>query len=189
MASVPTNEPDELRVGDSWAWRRDNLSDYPASDGWTLTYHFRNASAYFDVSASADGDAYAVAVGTTTTSALSAGDYDWVAVVDNGTERHEVDRGRMSLLPDYSDAAVLDGRSFARTLLDAVEAQLLNRATSDQLDLIESAVGDITVKRGNAGLLTLRSQLRAEVKREESAERIRQGLGSSNQLLVRFNRA
>jgi len=185
MASVPT----ELRAGDTWSWRRDDLSDYPASAGWSLTYHFRNASAFFDVASSADGDGYAVSVAKATTTAFTAGDYDWIAVVDDGTDRHEVDRGRVSILPDYSASAVLDGRSFARTLLEAVEARLLNRATTDQLDLIESAIGDASLKRDMSVLLKLRSQLRSEVAREENAERIRQGLSSKNKLLVRFGRA
>jgi hypothetical protein len=182
-------EPSEIRAGNSWFWRRDDLFDYPASAGWSLTYHFRNASAFFDVAASSDGVGYVITVGKDLTESYAAGDYDWVAVVDNGTDRHEVGRGRLTVLPDYSVASALDGRSVARTLLEAVDAILANRATSDQLDLVESAAGDRSLKRDTAGLLKLRSQLRSEVAREENAERIRQGLGSKNKLLVRFNRA
>lgn len=176
---------EQLRAGTTWAWRRDDLSNYPASAGWTLVYHFKNANAYFDVTASADGDAYAVTVAKATTAALTAGDYDWVALVDDGSESHEIDRGRVSVLPDYSAAETLDGRTWARQMLDAIDACLLNRATTDQLDLIKSAMGDRSIDR--AGLMGLRTKIQSEVNREENAERMRQGLGSRNSLLVRFS--
>ena len=106
-ADIPTTEPTSLRAGDTWAWRREDLSDYPAS-GWTLVYYFRNATAYFDITASADGDAYAVSVAKASTG-KTPGWYDWVAVVtDTGnTERYEVDRGRVEILANYAAAAVL----------------------------------------------------------------------------------
>ena len=50
-ASIPTTEPTSLRAGNTWQWRREDLSDYPAST-WTLTYHFRNRTSHFDVVAS-----------------------------------------------------------------------------------------------------------------------------------------
>jgi len=51
--TVPNTEPAALRSGDTWQWTRD-LGDYPA-DAWTLTYYFRNATAHFDIVATADG--------------------------------------------------------------------------------------------------------------------------------------
>lgn len=184
-ADIPTTEPTSLRAGDTWQWRREDLADYPAS-AWTLTYYFRNASAYFDVTATADGDAFAVSVAKATTAGKASGWYDWIAVATSATERFEVDRGRVEILPDYSAAAVLDGRTWARKMLDYVEAELLSRGSSGQLDLINAALGDRSLSRDKAGLISLRSQLKAEVSRDEHAEAVRQGLGGKNRLLVRF---
>ena len=50
--SIPTTEPTRLRAGDTWQWRREDLSDYPAT-AWTLTYWFRNSTDHLDVSAAA----------------------------------------------------------------------------------------------------------------------------------------
>lgn len=182
---VPTSEPLHLRVGDTWAWRREDLSDYPVSAGWALTYYFRNAAAHFDVAAAADGNAFAVSVPKATTATYAAGRYDWVAVVDNGTERHQVAAGATDLLPDFSAAANIDGRSFARKLLAAVESELLTRGSSGQLDMVEAALADRNLKREAGGLMTLRSQLIAEVKREEAAG----SNGGKSRLLVRFGNA
>ncbi len=183
-ATIPTTEPDSLRAGDTWAWRREDLDDYPAS-AWTLVYYFRNATSNFDITASADGDAYVVTVAKAS-SGKPSGWYDWVAVVTSATERHEVDRGRLQVLPDYSVAAALDGRGFARTLVDYIEAALLDRASADQIDVIGAALADRSLTRDRAGMLTLRSHFLAEVRREEHAERIRQGMAGKNRILARF---
>ena len=155
-----------LRAGDTWQWRREDLSDYPAST-WTLTYYFRNASNYFNVVASADGDAHAIEVAAATTAAFVAGRYYWYAMVTDGTDRFGVDEGVVQLGADVSAAAVYDGRSWSRRMLDYVEAALENRATEDQLDLINATLADEGYTRDRSGLITLRSKLETEVKRAE----------------------
>ena len=184
-APIPTTEPTSLRAGDTWAWTR-SLADYPAS-AWTLTYYFRNATAHFDVVATADGDDFAVAVAKATTAALVPGDYDWTAFVASVTERHQVGMGRAAVLPDITNAYPHDGRSFARRMLDAIEAALESRAGTDQLDLVNATLDSRSIQRDKAGLITLRSQFKAEVAREEHGAAIANGLGGKNRLLVRFS--
>ena len=181
MATVPTTEPTAARAGDTWQWRREDLSDYPAST-WTLTYYFRNAAQKFDVAATADGDLFAVSVAKATTAAYVVGWYDWVALVDDGTSRHQVDEGRIEVEPDLALNSVYDARSFARKMLDYIEAALLSRASSDQLDLINAQLDTRSISRDKSGMITLRSQFLSEVRREEAAQK---GV-SRNKLLVRF---
>ena len=183
-ASIPTTEPTSLRAGNTWQWRREDLSDYPAGT-WTLTYYFRNSSSHFNVVASADGDAFAVSVAVAD-SAKAPGWYDWVAVVTDGTNQHDVDAGRMEVLPDWSASQAADGRIFARKMLDYIEAALLDRASGDQLDLINAALADRSMARDRGGLIALRSQMKAEIAREEHAANLRKGLGGKNRLLARF---
>ena len=183
-ASIPTTEPTSLRAGDTWQWRREDLDDYPAS-AWTLTYYFRNAAARFDVTATADGSHYAVTVAKANTG-KPAGWYDWVAMASSATERFEVGSGRVEILPDWSAATTLDGRSFARQMLEAIEAALLARATTDQLDLVNATLADRGIQRDKGGLILLRSQFMSEVKREEHAAALAAGQGGKNRLLVRF---
>jgi hypothetical protein len=184
MASTPTTEPTELRAGDTWTWRRDDLADYPAS-GWALTYYFRNATRFFDVTATADGAGHLATVARATTAAIVAGVYTWVAVASNATERHEVSRGQTTILPDYSATAAIDGRTFARVLLDAVEAELIQRGSSGRLDVVTSALADRSLTRDAGGLTALRTQLKAEVAQEDAAERRRLGLASRNRIHFR----
>jgi hypothetical protein len=180
--TVPTTEPTDLRAGDTWAWRREDLSDYPASV-WTLTYYFRNATSHFNITAAADGDTFEVEVAGATTAAYAPGWFNWFAFVTDGTDRHQVGEGYFEVKPDVANAVPYDGRTWARRMLDYVEAALESRASSDQLDVIEAALDMRKIKRGEGGLLTLRSQLEIEVKRETAA---RTGENKSR-ILVRFS--
>lgn len=173
----PIVEPTELRAGDTWQWCR-SLSDYPAST-WSLSYKFRNATSHFDVAAAADGDAFAILVPMATTAGYAAGSYIWYAFVENGTERYQVDDGSIQVLPDVSSAVAYDGRGWARTMLDYVDAALLGRASAGQLDVINATASDRGVTRDRAGLIKLRSQFKIEAKREA-------GESGARRILVRF---
>lgn len=168
-STIPKTEPISVRIGDSWQWRREDLANYPAS-AWVLSYHFRNADSYFDINATADGDDFAINVDPIATGAFVAGRYTWYAIVTDGTDRYSVGEGTTEVLPDVATAAAYDGRSWARRMLDAVEAALENRATKEELDLIGATLGDTGYTRDRAGLIKLRTSLELEVRRAEKNE-------------------
>ena len=185
MPDTPTNEPSELRAGLTWAWRREDLaSDYPATT-WTLKYWCKktgSTGANFSITATADGSNFAVSVSASTTATYTAGDYTWVAVVTSGTEAYEVDRGTFTLLPRYDQAANLDDRSHARTVLDAIEAVIEGRAAKDQQ---EYAIGGRMLKLTPiADLLVLRNRYKAEVEAELAAEKLANGIGTGRSIRV-----
>jgi hypothetical protein len=184
-ASIPTTEPEELRVGLTWQWRREDLADYPAST-WTLTYWFKqqaSSGAKFSIVASADGDAYSISVAAATTAGYTADDYTWVAVVTSGTEAFEVDHGTAKILPKYNADAALDDRSHAKKVLEAIEAVIEGRASKDQE---EYTIGNRSLKRTPLeDLMKLRNQYKAEVFREQLEENARNGKQGSK-LVVRL---
>lgn len=186
MTDIPTNEPLELRAGDTWKWNREDLTDYEAPT-WTLTYRFKNASAGFEIAAAASGTYFAVSVAKATTAALTAGVYRWQAFVDNGTERYQVDSGTLTVLPDYgagTATTALDDRTHARKVLDAIEAVIESRASKDQE---EYTINGRSLKRTPLKDLTdLRNQYQALVNRETNAELIANGLKPKNSIRVRF---
>ena len=53
-------------------------------------------------------------------------------------------------------------------MLDAIEAALESRASTDQLDLVNATLEARSIQRDRAGLIVLRSQFQAEVRREET---------------------
>lgn len=182
-ASIPATEPEKAIAGDTWQWTR-SLADYPAST-WSLAYHFANASHRFAVTTSADGDGFAVTVAAATTAAIMPGTYDGRAYATAGTQRFEVWRGQLVVEQDFAKAgAGYDGRSHARKALDAIEAVIEGRATKDQESY--SIEGRSLSRTPLADLMAFRNQYRAEVHREENAERVRRGLGSRSTIKVRF---
>lgn len=181
---VPTNEPSELRAGETWKWRRDDrTADYPAS-AWTLKYAFKNASSHIELTATADGAVFAVTVAAATTAAYTAGTYKWNAWVEGGSsEKYPFDSGTLEVLPKYDSATALDDRSHARIVLDAIEAVIEGRATKDQE---EYTIGTRSLKHTPlADLVKFRGQYKAEVQREVLEEAARNGKGGGK-LVVRF---
>lgn len=186
MTTTATNEPIELRAGDTWAWRRDDLTDYPAPT-WVLKYRFKNAAGGFEVVAAADGAAHAVTVAAATTTGYAAGDYDWFAWVESGATKYTVDEGKLTVKPDFrsgSAAVALDGRTHARKVLDAIEAVIEQRASKDQQAY--SIAGRSLQRTPLPDLMKLRDRYRLEVKREEAADAARNGLQPKGAVFVRF---
>lgn len=185
--TVSNREPAELVAGDTWAWRRTDLAvAYPASQGWALSYVLVAANAVIPVAATADGDAHMVNVPAVDTAGYVAGLYTWDAYVAKTPDRFRVGRGTVKILPNLQAAGLtgVDGRSHARRVLDAIEAVIECRAGKDQASY---QIGDRRLDRTPiADLLKLRDSYRAEVARQRSAERLRQGKGTGRMVLTRF---
>jgi hypothetical protein len=142
---MSANEPKSLVEGDTWKWKRSDLTDYP-SPTWVLKYEFKNASANFEITAVQDGSTtgFSVVVAAATTAAYVAGKYAWSATVTSGAERYTVDGGVLEVIRDFNDNTNFDGRTHARKTLEAIEAVIEGRASRDQQ---EYSIGDRTLKR------------------------------------------
>lgn len=183
--TTPTNEPLELRAGDTWEWRRNDLADYPAGT-WTLTYRFKNAAGGFEVVAAADGTNYSVTVAAATTANYAAGTYTWAAQVVSGTTKKTVDTGTLKVMANLfagTATTASDQRTHAKKVLDAVEAVLEGRASLDQE---EFQIGGRMLKRTPlADLIRFRAIYKAEVERELAAENLANGVGVARKIQVR----
>lgn len=184
MPTTPTTEPSAITAGDTVAWRREDLTDYPATT-WTLAYKLVSASTAIAITASADGALFAVAITAATTAAYTAGTYTWVATVTNGSTRYTVDTGTIVVKPNLAAASSYDTRSNAKKALDAVDAALAAYGAKAYLQSIQ--IGDRQQQfRDPSEFMAFRSQLMVEVAAEVNAERIANGLAPRNKLLVRF---
>lgn len=181
MPPIPTIEPTSLNAGDTAKWLK-SLPDYPAGDGWALSYTLVNADQRLTFSASAQGDDFLVQVAAATTTTWPAGDYDWRATVSRSGEVFTVGSGRMTIAPAFG--AAIDARSHARRTLEAIEATLEGRATSStaEYEIAGRRLKHIPVPE----LLTLRDRYRQEVAAEDTAARIQAGLGNPGRIYVRF---
>ena len=186
--TIQTYEPKVLFSGDTWKWKRQDLSsDYPSST-WTLSYQARGATTgTISITSGRDGTSedYLVEVAASTTASYVSGKYTWDAYVTKSTERYQVRSGFWDVKANMATAtAGYDGRSWARQTLDAVEARLTGRS-SNEID--RYMIGDRQiVKMTIEELMVWRSKLKAEVTREENAERISRGLPGKHLIHTRF---
>lgn len=184
-ATIPTMEPTTLRAGDTWRWRRDDLSaDYPAPT-WTLKYRFKNAAGGFEVEAVPDGVNFLVNELADDTQGRAAGAYNWQAQVDNGTERYTVGEGVLQVLPSLFAGAAGTGQDVrswaARTLAnvkDAIEKLSSKTVAEYEID------GRRWKGKDLAELMQFRAQLELEVGTEVPATAGR----SRRNAYVRFSR-
>lgn len=161
-APVQTTEPAIILAGDTATWRL-SLDDYPASDGWVVTYTAVRAGAKISFTSTADGDGHLIRVPPATTAAWSAGAYSWQARVGDGTDAYTVRSGSWEVRSDFAAATEsgLDARSHAEKTLAALESWIENH---------DPAVAEYEIDGRHMkyiaipDLLTLRDRYRREVR-------------------------
>ena len=180
----------ELIQGDSLVFTT-SVPDYLPAAGYTLTYRLVRrdaAGTAITFSATASGDLYAVSVAPATTATWTPGTYTWAAYASKAGERYTVASGELVIKADPATVtAPYDNRSHARKVLDAIQAVLENRATTDQQQV--SIAGRTLTRIPVAELLVLRDRYRADVANEDAATRMAAGSKNPRFIGVRFTRA
>lgn len=184
MITNPNNEPSLFTAGDSIQWTK-SVPDFPATAGNTLSYALINAANKIEFDAVQSGSDYQVSLPSSTTSGYEPGEYKWQSyITDNADNRTQVGEGTIKIVPNFADLTTYDARGHVKKVLDAIEAVIEGRATKDQQEY------QIANRRlwlsPIADLILLRDKYRTEYKRMLNAERIKNGLGSKNKILVRF---
>ena len=189
--NYPSQEPNELVVGDYWVWKRDDLaSDYP-TDSYALTYEFHEDSGgggshKFTITATEANDTYYIEVPTTTTANYSVGDYIWGAYITRTSDsaRIQIDEGKTTVSANLADTNA-DLRSHAKKVLDAIEAVIEGRATIDQSSF--SLAGRSLSRMSIDELMTFRDRYHAEYLKEVRLARIKNKQGSGTTIKTRFS--
>ena len=183
---TPTAEPSVVTAGDRIKWERE-LPDYPASDGWVLTYALRNAAGKIDIASTASGSKHVVNVAPDIAPAWVPGDYQGQGYVTKAAtnERYTVVRWSVRVLPNLAaQNGAYDSRAHAEKVLASIEAVIEKRATKDQE---EYAINGRSLKRTPvADLIHLRNYYRSEVARLKRAEKRARGKRATPSLRVRL---
>jgi hypothetical protein len=176
--------PAVWNAGDTIKWTV-SIPDYPADEGWTLTYEVKSRNGHIDtITASASGADYEVTVAAATSAAYEVGDHHYRAYVTKAGERFTVDSGTVKVIKDFEDAGLFDGRGHAEKVLEAIETVIEGRATKDQESY--TIAGRSLARTPIQDLLVLRDRYRAEVRRLENEDRVARGLGTSKTIRTRF---
>ena len=188
------NIPSEIRTGDTIQWRDvagvNNLGDAISSSDYTLTYYLRTSrtSAGATVVGSAYDTGWQFSIAAGTSANFDAGAWYWQAVATKTGSTVTLGSGQLTVLASLSYAGspgAVDGRSQAQQDLDAVQAAIRTIVAGGVAK--EYTIGNRSLKKYDmADLLQLESKLKAEVKREQMADLIANGLGNPHNLFVRF---
>jgi len=178
------NVPTVWNAGDTLKWDV-SIPDYPATEGWTLTYEVKSRNDHIaTITASASGADYTVTVPAATSAGYAIGHHHYRAYVTKGSERFTVDSGDLEIVKDFEDSGNYDDRTHAEIVLDAVESVIEGRATKDQESY--TIAGRSLSRTPVEDLLMLRDRYKTEVRREERADRVARGLGSGSKIRTRF---
>lgn len=172
--TVPTLIPATLRAGDTASWRR-STPDYPASDGWALSYALVTSGELIKIDATADGANHLIDVSATTTGTWAPGIYGWIERVSKSGKIYTIDSGTVEILPSFFSATTgLDARTHAQKTLSALEAWIENHDTAvAEYEIAGRRMKYIPI----SDLLLLRSQYQREVNRQS---------GKSGRVYMRF---
>lgn len=183
--TIANVEPARITAGDSAKWTK-NLPQYKPADGWVVTYAVVRDGTRIAITSTDNGDGtHLVDVPASTTAGWTAGAYHWQAYATKSatSERYTVAAGQIIVDANFAVGAV-DARTHAQKTLDALEATLEGRATSDQMAY--SIGGRSISKMSPEQLLTWRDKYRAEVAAEAKAQKIAAGAGGTGTVRVRF---
>lgn len=185
---IPTTEPARITAGDTIKWTK-YLGDYDPGT-WTLSYAFvRSVSGSGDqliITAANNGDgSHLATISADDSASMSVGEYAWHAYVTSGTERHRVGEGTVRVLPNFAATGYsttgYDGRTHAQKVLDAIEAVIEGRASSDQssVSISTGGVSRSLSRMSHDELVAMRNHYRAERAREVRREQARRGAQTS----------
>jgi hypothetical protein len=188
------NIPSKIRSGDTIQWRDDagvdNIGNTISSATWTLTYYLRTntASEGAIVVGNAYGTGWDFTIAANISSGFDAGKWYWQAIATFSNEKVTLGAGQLEVLAALSYAgapSAFDGRTQAQIDLDAVQAQiraLISGGAVQQYSIAGRSLNRYSI----SDLMLLESKLKAEVKREQKAQLIANGLGNPFNLFVRF---
>ena len=188
------NIPSSFRAGDTIQWRDapgvDNLGNAIDSGSWSLSYYLRTntASEGATVVGTAYGTGWEFTIASGTSTAFDAGQWFFQAVATKTGSTVTLGAGQLQVLAALTytgTPGAVDGRTQVQQDLAAVQAAI--RAMVSGGAVAEYTIGTRRLKKMElTDLLQLEGKLKAEVKREQAAALIANGLGNPFNLFVRF---
>ena len=185
--NYPTEVPDELQLGDFWAWKKDNLAtDYPTAD-YSLSYEFNlidgATASNFTLTATESNDEYIIS--TSDTGSYAKGEYNWVSYITRTSDaaRVKIAEGYIEIQDNYATTSA-SVRSHAKIVLDAVKAVIENRATMDQSSM--SIAGRSLSRMSISELYELKDRAQRDFNAEVKKAAIKNGKSSKTTILTKF---
>lgn len=176
------NIPKKIQAGDTVKFT-DSVEEYKATDGWSVTYSIVNGDNRYAITSTATDDDHAFIIPASISKHYLAASYKWAAQAIKDDERYTLGFGRLDILPDFG-AGPTDQRLHVEKVLQAIEATLENKATTDQQSL---SINGRSISRVAPGeLLAWRDKYRSELRSIINAERLAMGNSGTNKIMTRL---
>tara|TARA_A100001515_G_scaffold71265_1_gene56672 strand:+ start:228 stop:800 length:573 start_codon:yes stop_codon:yes gene_type:complete len=189
------NIPSEIRAGDTVKWRDNSTTDVFGNEidsaSWTLKYYLRTNErpAGHTATGSAYQQGWEFTISATDSAGFDPGTWYFQAIAEKNAEKITLGSGRLTVeaaLEYTGTPGLFDGRSQAKKDLEAVQTAIRTLLAGGAVQ--EYRIGNRNLKRYDlADLIQLEGRLKAEVKREEQAELMANGLGNPRKMFVRFS--
>ena len=164
-------EPSQITQGDTVKFKK-KLTDYPATDGWSLLYAIRGNGQDISFTSTADFDAHEISVPASTTADWLPAEYELQGFAVKADEQHQIYIGSLTISANLATApADKDVRTHAQKMLASIEQQLEQCA---QNILLQTTVeGTSVLRERRMELLRLRQSYLQERRGEIAAENAR----------------
>lgn len=155
-----------------------SIPDYLASQGWTLKL-FLAGPGVMNKAAAAVGDAFHVTLTATETGPLATGLYQFAHRVSKAGEVHEVERGKVVVLPNLETVGAGDLASWEEAALTAVRAAIKGA--------LDGKMASFTIYGRQVQYFTPKELRETEVALAQRVAR-RRGKGGMERIGIRFTR-
>lgn len=185
MAYTPaTIEPTSLYKGSTLAFTK-TLADFPATDGWELTYAIRplDSGAIF-ITAVADGAGFLINETAATTATWAVGRHAMIGYVTSNAGTHIVYDGEIEVRPNPADtqSVTFDNRSYLERILDqleeVIEAGCVREVIRYSFNGVDTEVWNLM------DALKARDYIKGQIANEEAM-----AAGRNRKILTRFRNA
>lgn len=188
--------PSKIRAGDFIQWKLNATNDVYgnpiSSPDWTVSYFLRTNKSKVGTSiqSTPDGDDFKFEIPSATTVQFSKGDWFYQAVANkSGNQKQTIATGKFIVLPSLEFTGTtprpFDGRSDTRKTLDLIEKAIDDIVANGGVQ--EYKIGTRSAKKYELGeLYILRTKYLAQLRLEEQAETMANGLGNPRAMFVRF---
>jgi len=170
----------DIQAGDTFRFSIPN-GKYLVAEGWIFRLSLRGKTD-INITGTADEENQTLNFLQTPaqTATWTSGRYAYFISAEKTDERELIESGEVNILPDYSGK--INVLSWAEKALEAVEATIQNRATSDQLSY--TIAGRSISKIPIPDLLVLSSNLKAQIRSEKIANNLAEGISIGNYIKV-----
>lgn len=189
--------PPRITAGTTVTWddppTTDNLGNPIDPATHSLSYYLRFNEVFEAVTVNAtavDGN-WRTVLSSATSGGMAAGTWYFSAIATSLSNSSVLELGRGQIAVDASlvystQAKAYDGRTQAERDLEAVQTAIRTLLNGGSVQ--EYRIGTRSLKRYDISeLLMLEARLKAEVKREQTAQLMANGLGNPRNMYVRFN--